>query len=252
MLILLTNDDGIASPGLKAIRNELRENSKHEFVTVAPKTAYSAQSCSHAHGDRWVAWKKTSDGYVVDGSPATCMSIALKELELEPDLVVSGINYGENIGTNLMYSGTLGAAWEAAMGGILSLAISLELPPEIHFTLDEKVDFGMASFFGRKTVEKLLSAVPHRCLLWNLNIPSDATKKTPVVHAPVARERWNRPTVKERRGVENDGEVRFEFVPTENKFPEETDIAKLRAGSVVLSMIEGICFPWAVSLGPRA
>ncbi|OLS27510.1 MAG: 5'-nucleotidase SurE [Candidatus Heimdallarchaeota archaeon LC_3] len=97
--ILLTNDDGIQSPGLKALKIELKTD--YDVKIVASYTAQSAQGVSHSHGDRWVKYEKFGDGIAVHGSPATCVSVALRELGIKPDLVVSGINFGEKLGLNI-------------------------------------------------------------------------------------------------------------------------------------------------------
>ena len=118
--IILTNDDGIQSPSIQSLIDEFKAD--YEITVVEPKLPQSAKGMSHAHGDVWVTvTEQIKEGIrwiAVDNSPTTCTSIALKSLKLQPDLIISGINYGENLGLNLFYSGTIGAAWEGAMAGI--------------------------------------------------------------------------------------------------------------------------------------
>ncbi|MHA2362880.1 MAG: 5'/3'-nucleotidase SurE [Candidatus Hodarchaeales archaeon] len=248
--ILLTNDDGITSSGLMAVLNILKEQD-FSITVVAPTTKQSAMGCSHSHGDRWVKWQKKTkeniDWYSVDSSPATCISVALRELDLKPDLVVSGINYGENLGLNVFYSGTVGAAWEAAMSGHLALAVSLELPANMHFQLDESIDFSIPALFTKKVIKQLLKDKPNS-LLWNLNIPNQATKKTQIKKSIVARDRWNFPVIREsKKESKNTGQVRFEFDPTHQHFATSSDVYLLRQGYVTLTPIDNLILPWVES-----
>ncbi|MHA1992236.1 MAG: 5'/3'-nucleotidase SurE [Candidatus Hodarchaeales archaeon] len=242
--ILLTNDDGIKSPGLKALKNGLENLHKYEIIVVAPKYPQSAQGVSHAHGDRWIKFEKDLDGIAVEGSPATCISIALRELKIKPDLVVSGINFGENIGLNVFYSGTIGAAWESAMSGFLSLASSLQLPPNLHYVLDNTVQFDNAVKYTLEVIERLINNNPS-CKLWNLNVPNNLEKSTTIFETVLATDRWNYPVIREKEVTEFSGKVRFEFDPTNNEFAERTDVTNLRKGKVVLTPIDRIYLPWA-------
>jgi 5'-nucleotidase len=239
--ILLTNDDGIQSPGLKALKKELKTD--YNVKVVAPYSAQSAQGVSHSHGDRWVDYEKFQDDFAVHGSPATCMSVALRELNIKPDLVVSGINFGENLGLNIFYSGTVGAAWETSMSGYLSLASSLELPPNLHYVLDESVDFSNAVYFTKKVIVDLLETNPS-CKLWNLNVPNKSTLSTEIVNSSLATDRWNYPVIRERSKKNKKSSVRFEFDPTDKEFSLESDVANLRKGNAVITPIDFIKFPW--------
>ena len=245
--ILVTNDDGIASPGLAALVKKLQTHDEYHLSIIAPLEAQSAQGCSHAHGDRWVRWTHADQYYpnafAVLGSPATCISIALRALHLRPDFVVSGINFGENLGLNSFYSGTLGAAWEAALSVIPALAASLELPPNLHYTLDRSVNFAIAAYFTDQVLSTLGTKHP-ASRLWNLNIPTHATETTPIRTVALAKQRWNYPVVREHREHHDGGEVRFEFDPTEEPFEQGSDIALLREGFVTLTSMEHIDFPW--------
>ncbi|MBZ0171614.1 MAG: 5'/3'-nucleotidase SurE, partial [Phycisphaerales bacterium] len=139
MRILLTNDDGIRAPGLIALHDALREtltDTITDLVVVAPLTVQSATS----HGvtfheplmTRTVRASATVTGTAVDGRPADCTKLALTNLWPErfgegsrPDLVVSGMNMGSNAGINVIYSGTVAAAIEAAFMGVPSIAVSM-------------------------------------------------------------------------------------------------------------------------------
>lgn len=246
--ILVSNDDGIASPGLRSLVDALPPD-RFALTVVAPEHPQSARGCAHSHGDKWVRWSKTTMGEVdwisVGDTPATCVSVALRVCEVKPDLVISGINFGENLGLNLFYSGTIGAAWEAAMSGVPALAVSLELPPNLHFTHDKSVSFEVAGHFAVRTAEKILRERPPT-LLWNLNVPTAATLDSSIREARVAQNRWNYPIPRETRGNNvSSGEVRFEFDPTGEVFGPESDVTLLRQGYVTLTALNHLTFPWA-------
>ena len=141
--ILLTNDDGILSPGLWAAAASL---SRLGFVTVtAPRDQCSGMGRSLPSTSDGIIEEKQVEVndqawtvYSVGGSPAqTVLYGILDVMKHKPDLVVSGINYGENVATGVTISGTVGAALEGAALGIPSLAVSLEAAPELHLTYSE-------------------------------------------------------------------------------------------------------------------
>lgn len=245
--ILLTNDDGIQSPGLQALLTEL--GSTYDLTVVAPKYPQSAKGMSHAHGDVWVSvtevLKDDIKWITVDNSPTTCISVALRLFKLKPDLIISGINFGENLGLNLFYSGTVGAAWEGSVSDILSLASSIELPSGKHFSIDQNVDFTVSAKITKKIAENLLENEPS-CKLWNLNIPSKATTTTKIKKCVIASERWNEPIIREKKLEQDQQTIRFEFEPSYQLTNKENDIELLRKGFITLSEIQQINFPWTL------
>jgi len=137
MNILVTNDDGIFSPGLAALYQELC--SLGDVMVVAPESEQSAVghaiSLSHPLRVRKIALDGGVSGWAVSGTPADCVKIALAELlPRPPDLVVSGINLGPNVGINVLYSGTVSAATEAAILGVRALALSLNTYKDPNFS----------------------------------------------------------------------------------------------------------------------
>ncbi|MCK6583517.1 MAG: 5'/3'-nucleotidase SurE, partial [Anaerolineales bacterium] len=154
--ILLTNDDGIRSPGLWAAAASLSDLG---FVTVtAPRDQSSGMGRSlpntsdgiiqlervQVNGQEWSV-------YAVGGSPAqSVLHGVLEVLKRKPDLVVSGINYGENVASGVTISGTVGAAMEAASLGIPALAISLETDSKYHLSYSNDVNFSVAAEFARR------------------------------------------------------------------------------------------------------
>ncbi|QTA80903.1 Nucleoside 5'-monophosphate phosphohydrolase [Desulfonema limicola] len=128
MNILLTNDDGIYAPGLWALEKQFSKN--HKVAIVAPDRERSAVGHGITLHDPLRASKVSvngSWGYAVNGKPADCIKIAVLELlDFKPDMVISGINPGANIGASINYSGTVAAAKEAALYGLLSMAVSIQ------------------------------------------------------------------------------------------------------------------------------
>jgi len=164
-LILVTNDDGVMAPGIRAVAAALREVG--EVVVCAPDRERSA--ASHALTlDRPLRVDELEPGvFAVDGTPADCSYLALLHLvPRAPDLCVSGINHGYNLGSDVFYSGTVAGAVEAALRGVPAIAISLER--------HVPADFGAAASFAASLAREALArgpgAIPAASLL-NVNLP---------------------------------------------------------------------------------
>ena len=122
-VILLTNDDGIEAEGLKTLEEALKDLA--HLVVVAPDQERSAVSHGLTLRAPLSLQEIGPDHYVLNGTPADCVIYALRHLFVQfPDLVISGINHGANLGDDIMYSGTVAAAREAAAHGIPSMAVS--------------------------------------------------------------------------------------------------------------------------------
>jgi len=165
--ILLTNDDGILAPGIAAMWREL--SSLAEVTVVAPEFPQSAAGHSITVSDAVIASRVHVNeefyGYSVVGRPADCVKLAVRELlDTPPDLVVSGINAGANIGINVLYSGTVAAAAEAAFYRLPAVAVSLEYRAEL--------DFMLAARIARRVISGLIEAGLHPGWLINVNIPA--------------------------------------------------------------------------------
>jgi len=179
-LILVTNDDGYGAEGIKALVEAVK--GLGEVVVCAPASQRMANGRSHtvkqAIGIAECA-VAGARGYCLDASPASCVVIALEKLlPRRPDLVLSGINRGENLGTIAPVSGTVGAASEAADYGIKAIAISLDVEkgepdycPSVHFS----------RMFAEKALSGRLDFKGYGML--NINIPASATERTEVVYA---------------------------------------------------------------------
>src|SRR5262249_7132322 len=170
MRILLTNDDGVYAPGLRAMRKELQKLG--EVIVVAPATEQSAVGHSITLLTPLLVQEVLDDqdqfmGWAVEGRPADCVKLALLELLPEPpDLVVSGLNAGSNAGINVLYSGTVAAAIEGAFFRQTSIAVSLE------YTKVKPLDFSRAAAIARQIIEQIVARKPEGGALFNVNIPS--------------------------------------------------------------------------------
>jgi len=162
VIILVTNDDGIAAPALLALRTELA--SLGRVIVVAPDRDQSATSHSLTLHRPFRIHRHDVDLYSVDGTPTDCVVCAWYGLlEQPPDLVVSGINHGPNMGEDVFYSGTVAAAIEGTLQGAPSIAASL--------VTRELTDFREpAAFVARLARQTLDRGLPRRGLL-NVNIP---------------------------------------------------------------------------------
>jgi len=168
-MILLTNDDGIYAPGLWALYQELTHLG--EVAVVAPDSEQSA--VGHAITlinplrVKKVALDGGVQGWAVSGTPADCVKIALAELlPHTPEMVVSGINLGPNVGINVLYSGTVSAATEASILGVRGMAVSLN-------SYKTDADFDSAARLARNAVVRLRNwAGWNNGLCLNVNLPA--------------------------------------------------------------------------------
>ena len=176
MRILLTNDDGINAPGLKVLEQIAHElaGPEGEVWTVAPAFEQSgvAHCISYTHPTMIAHMGERR--YAAEGSPADCVMAGVHDVlqGTPPDLILSGVNRGNNSAENALYSGTLGGALEGALQGIRSIALSQYLGPE---TADLDNPFEAAATFGVETIRRILAAdAPDTNaykLFWNVNFP---------------------------------------------------------------------------------
>jgi 5'-nucleotidase len=162
MRILLSNDDGYFSPGIAALAEALKDLA--EIVVVAPERNRSGASNSLTL-DRPLSLKKAANGFFfVDGTPTDCVHLAVTGmLDPLPDMIVSGINHGANMGDDTIYSGTVAAATEGFLLGIPSIAISL--------TSFEGKHFDAAGLVARDLVKRFLEHPIAQPVLLNVNVP---------------------------------------------------------------------------------
>jgi len=166
--ILITNDDGIHSPGLSALKTALSQLGT--VITIAPDRDNSAISHALTMNRPLLLKELEKDTYCLNGTPTDCVAIGLnKVIGHQPDLLVSGINSGPNLGDDISYSGTVSAAIEGTMYSVPSLAISLVNPDLQRFTAAETIVRKLAL----KTMQHGLPADT----LMNINIPANRTIK---------------------------------------------------------------------------
>ena len=259
MRILLTNDDGVYSAGIRALHKELTRLG--EVTVIAPALEQSGVGHSITLLDPLIV-RAVDDvdgsqfGLAVEGSPADCVKLAIYELlERPPDLIVSGINHGANAGINVLYSGTVAAAIEGAFFEITSVAVSLEF--------GEHFDFPYAARHAGRVIETILGNDPPAGSLFNVNIPSHArgeAKGTKVVPMDVRRhgEGFER-----RRDPRGRTYYWMTYAPPFHLEGQESDVIALSDGYITVTPLQFNMtrheqldpvrsWDWARPPGPRA
>lgn len=238
--ILLTNDDGIRSPGLWMAAREL---SKLGYVhVVAPRDQLSGSGRSlSTSSDGTITVQpmevngKTWQVYAVGATPAQAVLHGVLEImPRKPDLVVSGINYGENLGTGITVSGTVGAAMEAASMGIPALAISLETTQEYHLSYSTDIDFTAAGYFTEYFGRILLKhCLPFDVHILKVDVPSEATSDTPWVITRLSRSPYYEPLPPKRESWDKPGSIPYHVsdIPLDNQ--KDSDVYALRIQRLV-------------------
>jgi len=161
--ILLTNDDGITAVGLRELEEGLRGLGRLTVVAPDRERSASGHSLTLQHPLR--IDEQGPGHYAVDGTPTDCVFLGVNQVmrHERPDLVISGINRGGNLGDDITYSGTVAAAFEATLLGIPAIAVSLEYEREYHFATASRV--------ARKVTEMVLAqGLPPDTML-NVNVP---------------------------------------------------------------------------------
>jgi 5'-nucleotidase len=208
-LIIVTNDDGITSDGLWATVKAVMPLG--DILVVAPDRQWSGagRSMPKAVTGKLTDVSRVIDGeevraYAVDASPAQAVGHAVLELApRRPALVISGVNFGANLGVEVTISGTVGAALEAAAFGIPAMAVSQEMAPEYAYAGDECADYSAARMYVHKFATLLLrEGLPQSVDLLNINIPEGATIDTFWRMTRLSRHRYFEPTppVRENSG----------------------------------------------------
>lgn len=171
MRILITNDDGYQAKGIKTLVKMMKRYG--EVVVVAPKTVQSGMSMAITMGHKPIAVKKISESegeqwWYLDGTPASCVKFGIDNImaEAKPDLVLCGINHGSNAATATLYSGTVGAAMEGAINGVMSVAVSLD-------DFYQDADFSIVEDLFPDILDKLLKHASREFgSFYNVNFPN--------------------------------------------------------------------------------
>lgn len=182
MRILLTNDDGYRARGLEVLETIARTLSD-DITVVAPTEEQSGKSRSLTLTEPLRLRRFGDQRYAVTGTPTDAVMIALAEImkDAPPDLILSGVNRGANLGEDVSYSGTVAAAMEGAHAGIRSIALSQRYPDQ---GMGDRVDFAAAAAWGERVLRPLLDAPLAPRSLVNINFPpiaADAVKGVKVV-----------------------------------------------------------------------
>ena len=201
--ILVTNDDGIRSPAIWKMAESLAAFA--EVTIVAPSEQHSGAGRSYTGPDGDILKLKLDEGspiheaYSIGGTPAKAVVFGIYQLfeGNPPDLVVSGINYGENPGGSITSSGTVGAAMEAAVNGIPALAVSRGVPEGEYLSHSEEYDFSTAAYFTAQFAKKMLFDDAFRALeLLKIDVPAEATPETPCKITRLSRYRYFEPLLR--------------------------------------------------------
>ena len=225
--ILVTNDDGIHAPGLKALERIAKQLSSDVWV-VAPETEQSSVAHSLTLRRPLRSRKFSSRRYSVDGTPTDCVLVAQKViLEQHPaDLVLSGINHGVNLGEDVTYSGTIAAAFEGALLGLKSIALSQQRGPSgaIHWSAAEQL--------APAIIRKLVAEPWPRDVLMNINFPDRTSDR--IAGVSLCRQGRRKASTTVIRDQDPSGRpcLWIGDYPSEETLERRTDLAAIAAGFV--------------------
>lgn len=255
MKILVTNDDGYNAKGIRTLVDILRHYG--EITVVAPKKMQSGMSMAVNLGQGPIATKKIkteggADWWYLDGTPSSCVKYGIDNIFCpeKPDVVVSGINHGGNFGTAYLYSGTIGAACEAALAYIPAIAVSID-------AFDPDADFSSVEKYFPALFEKILANPSGKDgYIYNINFPKPGTAIKGIRMAREGWLRWEneflpydedlfRRIVREKFGAEapcfppaEPGEVRYMMagdIVNDSANDPQADINLLKQGYITIS-----------------
>ncbi len=241
MRVLLTNDDGIQAAGLHAARRALESLPGVMVRVIAPDSNRSATARSiTTRSPLWVREVEFGDGhtgFATDGTPVDCVRFAdLGLLGDKPELIVSGINHGSNLGDDITYSGTVAAGLEGIVLGVPAIAISQQSAArEMDFRFGREFDFDVAAAFAAELVRRVSEeGLPEGTLL-NVNCPAGPVKGTKVTH--LGKRLYN----DELKLVEEDPEEgrRYQIYGFEPSFEDEegSDLSAIARGWISVTPV---------------
>lgn len=237
--ILVTNDDGIHAPGLKTIIKIARELSDDVWV-FAPAEEQSGASHSLSLNQPVRLAKKSPKRYAVSGTPTDCVMIATRVILKDdlPDLILSGVNAGQNIAEDVSYSGTVAGAKEGTVFGIRSIALS----QAITFFAPRKqrqVRFDIAEKYGAKTIRKLLKCDWERDTLINVNFPDvEPTAKCKTTITTQGKRDQNIIAIDERLDPRGAPYFWYGFQRIMPNPPPDTDLAAIMRGEISITPLQ--------------
>jgi 5'-nucleotidase len=241
MRVLLTNDDGIDAEGLQRLRRELARTPGVDLAVVAPDGNRSAIgrgiTTRRALSVERIDFDDGSSGYATDGTPVDCVRLASLGLieGWTPDLVVSGINHGANLGDDVTYSGTVAAAMEGLVLGLPAIAVSQQSTRrEMDFRLGVDFIFDEAARFTARVVEELEDVPLPPSTLLNINVPAGDAAGVDVARLG---KRIYRDRLEAKERDPETGRRRYFIYGAEPGFEDEpgTDLAAVAAGRIAVT-----------------
>jgi len=242
MKVLLTNDDGIAAEGLQALRRALLEIPDLELAVIAPDGNRSATARSiTTRRPLWVERVDFDDGthgFATDGTPVDCVRLSHLGLveAFRPEIVVSGINHGLNLGDDITYSGTVAAAFEALLLGLPGIAVSQQSTArELDFRLGRGFDFSCGAAFAARIVAEVEAVPLQPGTLLNVNVPGGEPQDVEVTR--LGKRIYE--DVLELQDEEHPGRRLFRIYGDAGGLVDEagTDIAAVAAGRIAVTPI---------------
>ncbi len=242
MRVLITNDDGIAAKGLQALRRALTELPDTEVHVIAPDSNRSATARSiTTRSPIWVEEVEFDDGesgFATEGTPVDCVRFAdLGLLGAQPELIVSGINHGANLGDDITYSGTVAAAFEGIVLGIPAIAISQQSAArEMDFRFGRDFDFSVAAAFAAELVRRVAEDPLPADTLLNVNCPAGSPTGIEVTHLG---KRLYDDELKLVEEEEDGGRRRYEIYGFEPSFEDEegSDLSAIANGRIAVTPV---------------
>ena len=240
MIVLLTNDDGIGAAGLHALRRALLEIEDVDVRVIAPHVNRSGTARGiTTHSPIWVEeveFDDGSSGFATEGTPVDCVRFAdLGLLGKRPDLIVSGINHGSNLGDDVTYSGTVAAAFEGIVLGLPAVAVSQQAGIGGMGYAGRQFDFAVSAGVTREIVRRLIADPLPAGTLLNVNCPAGELRGIEL--ARLGKRLYN----DELKLVEEDpgGRRRYRIYGFEPSFEDErgTDLAAVARGRVAITPI---------------
>jgi 5'-nucleotidase len=239
--VLLTNDDGIQATGLHALRDALTALPSVDVHVIAPDSNRSATARSiTTRSPLWVeevSFEDGGTGFATDGTPVDCVRFAdLGLLGARPELIVSGINHGANLGDDITYSGTVAAALEGIVLGVPAIAISQQSAArEMDFRLGRSFDFGVAASLAAEIVARLATEPLPAGTLININCPSGEVNGIEITRLGKRLYDDELKLVEE----DQDGRRRYEIYGFEPSFEDEpgTDLAAVARGRISITPV---------------
>jgi len=239
--VLLTNDDGIGAEGLHALRRALGQVDGVDVNVIAPDSNRSATARSITTRSplevQEIEFDDGASGFATDGTPVDCVRFAdLGLLGEKPELIVSGINHGANLGDDVTYSGTVAAALEGIVLGIPAIAVSQQSARgEMGFRYGRTFDFGVGARFTAELVRRLAGQTMPQGTLININCPAGKARGVEVTH--LGKRLYN----DELKMVEESGSGRrrYEIYGFEPSFEDEegSDLSAIAQGRISVTPV---------------